>query len=59
MCNLEVTKVLAVTGSKALCADGRLILLGNLRGIKPGDTIQVYANLAIDKLDTDSLKGNN
>lgn len=62
MCRMQEATVAEVTKARIRLSDNRLILCGGLKGIKPGDRVLVYANVAIEKVmesKTDQTSQNN
>ncbi len=51
MCLNTILQVKTITENSALMEDGRTVRLGPLTGIKTGDYLEVYANLAFRKID--------
>ncbi|MFC1646702.1 hypothetical protein ACFL1A_00315 [Patescibacteria group bacterium] len=49
MCIAQIKKVVKVKKNIATMEDGRLVNIGNLKRVKAGDFLEVYANLAISK----------
>lgn len=52
MCFAIPLKVVKITGKVADMEDGRSVRLGDLTDIKRGDYLEVYADLAVNKLET-------
>lgn len=51
MCFSNILKVKKIIGDTAEVDDNRLVRLGNVVGIAPGDYIEVYADIALGKID--------
>jgi len=50
MCTSTVLAIKKVHGAKAIMEDGRTVLLGSVHSAVAGETLRVYANVAIDKV---------
>lgn len=50
MCVMVQLKVLEVRGATARVEDGRVVGLGSLKDVHVGDTLSVYADIAIEKI---------
>ncbi len=50
MCMVDVKKVLKVDGNSARLEDGRMVRLGGLEHIRPGQYLEVYADIALAKV---------
>jgi hypothetical protein len=50
MCMSVVQKVLHTSADYAIMTDGRKVVLGSLKNVKPGDNLEVFANLAVAKV---------
>jgi hypothetical protein len=59
MCQATHLKVIKVSGRKAVMSDGRTVLLAELTGIKKGDCLEVFADLAIAKTDPKEVQSIN
>jgi hypothetical protein len=51
MCAALILKVVSVKNSFATMQDKRIVHTGNLKDIKPGDYLEVYADIAVNKVD--------
>ena len=51
MCIQTVLKIKKIYKKKALMEDGRVVLLGPIRHVSPGEHLSVYANIALDRAD--------
>ena len=56
MCISVYLKVEKIVGNTAYMHDGRIIRLGTLTHIRPGDYLEVYADIAVGKVDTHEAK---
>jgi hypothetical protein len=56
MCQVTFLKVTKIRGGKAEMSDGRTVLLGPLAGIRKGDYLEVYADLAVAKADPGEIQ---
>jgi len=50
MCTSTVLAIKKVHGAKAVMDDGRTVLLGSIQNAAAGETLRVYANVAIEKV---------
>jgi len=50
MCTSTVLAIKKVHGTKAVMEDGRTVLLGSVHSAIAGETLRVYANVAIEKV---------
>jgi fructose-1,6-bisphosphatase len=51
MCIQTVLRVASRSGNSAIMEDGRVVLLGPIRHVTPGDYLGVYANIALERVD--------
>jgi hydrogenase maturation factor len=51
MCTNSILQVKKLTGTLAIMNDGRKVHLGSTHSISVGDYLEVYADLAIEKVD--------
>lgn len=51
MCIQTVGKVQIIKGTYATMEDGRKIRLGPLQGVKKGDYLEIYADIALAKIE--------
>ena len=51
MCMQMYLRVKKIVGSRAIMQDKREVKLGNLDNVAPGDYLEVYANIALAKVD--------
>ncbi len=56
MCVTLTLKVTGVRGKTAQMEDGRIVRLGSLSGVRLGDYLDVYADVAIGKLDSKEVQ---
>jgi hypothetical protein len=49
MCIQTILKIQKVIGNRAQMEDGREVMLGDIRHVLPGQYLEVYANIAIEK----------
>lgn len=54
MCVSVPGKIREIQGSVAILTDGRKIRLGPLQGVEVGDSLEVYADIALGKLESES-----
>lgn len=50
MCTVTVARVKQVGKGRAVMEDGRVVGLGSLKDVHVGDTLSVYADIAIEKI---------
>jgi|WetSurMetagenome_2_1015567.scaffolds.fasta_scaffold588163_2 hypothetical protein len=50
MCTNSILQVKELTGTTAIMSDGRKVHLGPLHKISVGDYLEVYADIAIEKV---------
>ena len=55
MCFVTFLKVKKVNAGLAQMEDGRTVRLGKLSGVKPGDKLEVYADLALSNHTADII----
>jgi hydrogenase maturation factor len=58
MCIAQIAKVKSVAGQRAVMENGRLVRIDHLKQVKQGDYLEIYANLALSKIDRYINKGN-
>ena len=47
--------VRAISGTSAIMEDGRKVRLGPIQDVKIGDCLEMYADIALSKVDTDTV----
>jgi hydrogenase maturation factor len=52
MCTNSILQVKKLAGTIAIMTNGRKVHLGSTHSVSVGDYLEVYADLAIDKIDT-------
>jgi hydrogenase maturation factor len=56
MCIQLPGKVQTIEGAYVIMEDGRKVRLGPLKGVKIGDYLEVYADIALGKIDPSAMK---
>jgi hypothetical protein len=51
MCIQTLLQVTSSNAGSALMEDGRVVLLGPIRHVLPGEYLSVYANIALERVD--------